>query len=257
MISLYRKERQRTRLLSNYHTIVVGSHHMEREYRQHVPNPEQVEVIHLPFHSETTTSKSDIQDRLDSFDSDRPIQLLFAGRIETNKGSQLAARAAQRIAITLNRNVCLTFVGEGSDLASLELNATKFAPARVEFVGWRSASELDSLYRRSDLLLFPSIWPEPFGLVGLEAASRGVPAVGFAHGGTVDWLKNDKTGMLAKTDPPTVDGLVHAAVACLESKDLLTRLSFSAFDFAKRWPSHEEHFFKLTNELKKAISVAC
>jgi glycosyltransferase involved in cell wall biosynthesis len=34
----------------------------------------------------------------------------------------------------------------------------------------------------------PSLWPEPFGLVGIEAQARGRPAVGYAIGGIPEWM---------------------------------------------------------------------
>jgi len=52
---------------------------------------------------------------------------------------------------------------------------------QVEAHGW--TGELDPLYRRCRGLLVPSIWPEPFGRVVVEAACRGVPAVASCIGG--------------------------------------------------------------------------
>src|SRR5262249_45977008 len=59
-----------------------------------------------------------------------------------------------------------------------------------------------------------SVWPEPFGLVGLEAAAFGVPAIAFDVGGIREWLTPGENGYLVPRDPlhPTVfaDGLVDA-----------------------------------------------
>ena len=43
----------------------------------------------------------------------------------------------------------------------------------------------------------PSVWPEPFGLVGIEAGCVGLPAAGFGVGGIPDWLRPGETGELA------------------------------------------------------------
>ena len=57
------------------------------------------------------------------------------------------------------------------------------------------------------VLAVPSVWPEPFGLVGLEAAARGVPAVAFDTGGIRQWLHHQISGLLV---PPSGG---HAALA--------------------------------------------
>ena len=65
-----------------------------------------------------------------------------------------------------------------------------------------------ALLAQSDLLVLPSLWPEPFALVGLEAARHRLPVAAYAVGGIPDWLTSGENGYLAPGDPPTVDGLV-------------------------------------------------
>ena len=51
----------------------------------------------------------------------------------------------------------------------------------VELAGW--VSDMRSIYARTRVLLGPSIWPEPFGRVFVEAGAAGIPSVGSARGG--------------------------------------------------------------------------
>ena len=53
-----------------------------------------------------------------------------------------------------------------------------------------------ALFARASLVAIPSLWPEPFGLVGLEAAQFGVPAVAFDVGGIGEWLTDGGNGIL-------------------------------------------------------------
>jgi glycosyltransferase involved in cell wall biosynthesis len=83
----------------------------------------------------------------------------------------------------------------------------------------------------TDVVVMPSLWPEPFGLVGLEANRRGVPVVAFATGGIPEWLQDGVNGCLAPGDPPTAEGLADALIRCirsLESSDALTRGALAA-----------------------------
>ena len=49
---------------------------------------------------------------------------------------------------------------------------------------------IDNYLSRASVVVFPSIYPESFGIVGIEAMMRGRPVVGFDVGGVKDWLKN-------------------------------------------------------------------
>jgi glycosyltransferase involved in cell wall biosynthesis len=64
----------------------------------------------------------------------------------------------------------------------------------VELRPWVKAAERESLMWRADLLVVPSLWPERFGIVGIEAAAVGLPAVAFDVGGIREWLKPGESG---------------------------------------------------------------
>ena len=89
--------------------------------------------------------------------------------------------------------------------------------------------------RCCDLLAVPSLWPEPFGLVGLEAGCVGLPSVGFAVGGIPDWLIPGETGELAPGDPPTAEGLADAVVRALADPIHLGRLRRGAWEMSRRF----------------------
>ena len=95
---------------------------------------------------------------------------------------------------------------------------------QVRFTGWLPRNGIDALFSQSDLLVLPSLWPEPLALVGLEAARHRLPVAAFAVGGISDWLTSGHNGFLAPGDPPTVDGLVRAIVACLKDAATHARL---------------------------------
>lgn len=117
----------------------------------------------------------------------------------------------------------------------------------VEFAGWVSGDRREEVITQSDLLAVPSLWPEPFGLVGLEAACLGVPAVGYAVGGIPEWLIPGVSGELAPGNPPTVEGLSAAIVRALEDHEHYHRLSLGA------WKTSQQ--FSLSSHLDKLESV--
>ena len=49
---------------------------------------------------------------------------------------------------------------------------------RVRFRGWLAPEELAREFADASVVVIPSLWPEPFGLVGIEGFAAGRPAVG-------------------------------------------------------------------------------
>ena len=106
------------------------------------------------------------------------------------------------------------------------------------------------LLSRSAVLAIPSLWPEPFGLVGLEAAAFGVPAVGFDVGGISTWLSNDVNGRLVPT-AAGVDGLGDALATILHDAEYRARLSCGARSAASRFTA-DAHAASLERVLESA-----
>ncbi|MCP3914501.1 MAG: glycosyltransferase family 4 protein [bacterium] len=66
----------------------------------------------------------------------------------------------------------------------------------VHFAGWMRPEEIEALYARADVVVMPSVWDEPFGLVGIEAMAHGTPVVAFEVGGVAEWLSAGVGGWL-------------------------------------------------------------
>jgi glycosyltransferase involved in cell wall biosynthesis len=117
---------------------------------------------------------------------------------------------------------------------------------KFEFVGWVESEQREALWNDCHLLVLPSVWPEPFGLVGLEAGLRSVPTVAFAVGGITDWLQDDVNGYLASGDPPTAENLATAILKCFDDPARYARLRRGALDVARQFKM-ETHLAALLN----------
>jgi glycosyltransferase involved in cell wall biosynthesis len=120
--------------------------------------------------------------------------LLFASRLTPRKGlrSLLAALAL----IPPHARPELDVAGEGD----AEERAARADAARlgvtVRWLGKLSAAQLRAAMDATWAVAVPSLWPEPFGLVGIEAQARGRPAVAYRAGGIPDWI--DGAGIAVK-----------------------------------------------------------
>jgi glycosyltransferase involved in cell wall biosynthesis len=120
-------------------------------------------------------------------------EVLYVGQLVRGKGVDLLLRALQR----LSCDFAATIVGTGNAQDGLKALCRRLGLARrVRFAGWVDHQALGEFYLRAKVVAVPSRWPEPFGMVGLEAMGHGRPVVGFAVGGIPDWLEHGTTGLL-------------------------------------------------------------
>ncbi len=120
--------------------------------------------------------------------------VLFVGRVTHEKGLDLLLDSLTRVAVAWR----LQIVGDGIGMRALRRQIAHMGVAdRVDCLGWLDGDALDAAYARAAVVAVPSRWPEPFGIVGLEALARGRAVVAFAGGGIPEWLREGDGGWLA------------------------------------------------------------
>jgi glycosyltransferase involved in cell wall biosynthesis len=133
----------------------------------------------------------------------KPIReefVLYAGRISALKGIGWLTRAFSHPAL---RERQLWIAGE--------MRTPRQGNIRV--LGWQSREALMDLMSRAACVVVPSLWPEPFGLVALEAQRLGTPVVASRVGGLAELVDDGKTGILVP--PGDVQALVNGILfAC-------------------------------------------
>ena len=126
-------------------------------------------------------------------------RLLYAGRIDSRKGIDLAVQALR----SLPPEASLDVVGNGDPhhLRELrELAETGGVEGRVRFHGAESRDRLAQRYADADVVVFPVRWEEPWGLVPLEAMAVGRPVVASGRGGSGEYLKDGVNSLIFDPD---------------------------------------------------------
>lgn len=144
--------------------VIVLSEYMKNELQS--VNIEQVQVIG-PF----------IHDLPEGDAAEHEPCVLVAGRTVAAKGVYEAVEVWRRMETALP----LVFAGTGSARPQLE-----DIPG-VTVTGWLSHEALAGWYRSARVLLLAPRWQEPFGIVGLEALSAGLPVAAWDSGGISEW----------------------------------------------------------------------
>jgi glycosyltransferase involved in cell wall biosynthesis len=222
VLRTYRLQRRRLRFLRQYAAVLVASRHMFDEYARHGVAGDQLHLAPLP----PTGIVADAEPPSPAARTDR---VLLMGRLTALKGGHCLIEAIREASQVLGRSLTLTVLGDGPERRRLE-DACRRHGVAAEFPGWVDANRRNALLRASDVLAVPSLWPEPFGLAGIEAQCVGLPAVGFAVGGIPDWLIDGVTGALAPGDPPTPAGLAAAIVRVLGDWDARGALAQAAWE---------------------------
>ena len=132
-----------------------------------------------------------------------PLRVLGVGRLQAHKGFHNLIFAAHR-AFLDGTNIDIVIAGNGPYRRKLSLLVTELGmQRRVRTVGHVSPQKLISLYDWSDVVVLPTITPEPFGRVAVEAMSRGKVVIGSNIGGIPEIIDDGETGFLVPPDSPT------------------------------------------------------
>jgi glycosyltransferase involved in cell wall biosynthesis len=243
LLELYSSQRTRAKVLSALAATVVASEYMRQVYVEHgIPDSN---VHALPFPAEG------IPDPAPPPPSQSRNRVLFLGRLTSGKGCARAVQATARSQRALGRKLYLTVAGEGPELARCRQMAVRVG-VEADFVGWVGPEQRAILLRNADVLIVPSLWPEPFGIVGIEAASVGLPAVAYAAGGIVDWLRSGQTGELADGNGFGPRPLAAALERALRDPEHHRHLQLGAwrmaheFDADRHFSQLEKLFFELS-----------
>jgi glycosyltransferase involved in cell wall biosynthesis len=136
-------------------------------------------------------------------------RVVFAGRVVAPKGIQVLIRAAREV------DAEFVICGDGLGLEAMRKLARRLGVAeRVLFKGWLSAEELAHELAEASLVAMPALWPEPFGLVGIEALAAGRPVIASATGGVGDWLQDGVSGLYVQ--PGDARALARALAELLD-----------------------------------------
>jgi len=228
--------------MSCYAVILTASSHMRVEFLRHGLPPQRVQVLRLPpapggFLRFPGNDPAQVMPG-----EDRELRLLYVGRMTLLKGGPIMLDALALAAASLKRRLKVTFVGDGPNRVQWEQASRRVQAANtnldIQFSGWLNPAGRDQLMLDSDLLVVPSTWPEPFGLVGPEAGLSGLPAAAFAVGGIPEWLSDGINGHLAPGDPPSAEGLARAIVECVRSPAEHARLRNGARESSNRFDLH-------------------
>ena len=200
--------------------------------RPHLPHGVPVTVVRNPTEC--------IKDSPAPVGTNEPF--IFMGRFSQEKGVLLAAEACRRL------RVPAIFIGDG-DLAG---RAREIYP-EAHFTGWLRPEEGRQCLREARALLFPPLWYETLGLVVVEAAAAGVPAIVSDRCAAADFLAHGERGL--HFSHGSVDALCEQ-IERMRIGDTAARLGRQAYDWywSHPWDTHN-HTQELSNLYDRILAA--
>ena len=225
LVTYWRWTSAQHKLLNRYRTIVVASRHMRAEFERNAVASDRIVVNPL-------------------FPTIQPVAVvpalpaeptvMFFGRMTSLKGGDLLIAAVDIAQRRLGRRLHLVMAGDGPKRFEWEALARRLN-VDATFPGWVNADDRHAWLARASVAALPSTWPEPFGLVGLEAGAAGVPTVAFDVGGISEWLRDNVNGV-AVPGPPSAQAYGEALADVLGDARRLGLLRTGARRLADEMP---------------------
>jgi glycosyltransferase involved in cell wall biosynthesis len=180
------------------------------------------------------------------------LRVIFCGRIVGYKGLHVAIRAMLDLPERYTLTVFGQPDGDSVDYAKEieQMVITEGLSSRVQLAGWVSRERLIQEYQKHDLVVFPSMWEEPLGLVVLEAMAAGIPVVASRLGAPVELISHGKTGLLFS--PGDAHDLAVTMVQ-LDDEDLRRSMGDAAQAAVKERFSMERFLTDLEKELGRIV----
>ena len=146
--------------------------------------------------------------------------ILFVGRVESQKGVEVAYRALARLRAKYDLDASLLVAGTGDAVYVDKLDRLADdlgVAAHIQRLGSLDLDALASVMATAHVQVVPSIWLEPTGMVCIEAALARVPVVASDIGGIPEFLSNDNEALLVEAGD--VEGFADAIARTLLDRE--------------------------------------
>jgi glycosyltransferase involved in cell wall biosynthesis len=170
---------------------------------------------------------------------ERGDHLAFVGRISPEKGPALAVEIARRTGRKLR-------VAAKVDPFDVEYHRTEIEPLfeanEVDFIGEITEPDKPDFYASAAATLFPSDWPEPFGLVMIESMAAGTPVIALRRGSVPEIIVDGVTGFICDE----LDDMVEAVARIGEIDPAACRRRAADFSNAAMCAGYERVYEELS-----------
>lgn len=200
----------------------VSAHVAQHSATQNIP----AHVIYNAVELARFSRGDDLRQQLD-IDQDEVV-VSFVGQIREIKGIADFVSMAKKVTGEKTRFLiagqCRDKAAMGDAYSEDELHELISGDPRIKYCGY--VDQVESIYKTSDVIVVPSRWEEPFGLVCIEAGAAGLPVVATRAGGLPEVIVDGVTGLLV--DIGDIQAMSEQVQTLLDNAPLRARLGKAA-----------------------------
>jgi glycosyltransferase involved in cell wall biosynthesis len=157
------------------------------------------------------------------------LNLLYAGRLYPEKGIDTLIEAMTKLVFGQGkREIRLSVAGSGPvDYENHLRHLVNQAGLNdyVFFLGWQKPEEMPALLRKFDVLVVPSVWPEPFARAVLEGMISEIVVLASRVGGTPEIVLDGENGLLFTPNDP--EDLARKIALLVDDPEFRNRLAYA------------------------------
>jgi glycosyltransferase involved in cell wall biosynthesis len=176
-------------------------------------------VVYYPTDLERFEKGNDIRNDLGL--EEQNIIISFLGQIKKIKGVEMFIQVAKSLS---GKNLKFLIAGEcrksDDSYTFEELNELISFDKRIKYLGYRE--DVENIYATSDIIIMPSQWEEPFGLISIEAGAAGKPVIATKVGGIPEIISHGGNGFLVDKDD--LDSMIKYTQMLINDPELRKRM---------------------------------
>lgn len=186
--------------------------------------------------------------RIKPLENPRPVPeqplILYLGRLSGNKGWEYFVQALGMLPGHVNGMIIGNVDGaaERRLVQSAEMHGCR---NRLSWRNWATQEEISRQLRATSVMVFPSLWPETLGIVGLEAMAHGVPIVASDIGGVPEWLRDGHNGY--RVPPRNAHAIADRIGRIVQDPIAAAALGVNGLDYLNQRFLPEQHLSVLKN----------
>ena len=195
-LAAFGAKRDEVRQAQRSRVVLTNSDFMRRELLGVGFGEQQTRTLYIFTQSNTEAQpRGPLSEETEAFLAQSEAPLIFVpARLVLEKGLSEFIKAMGQC----EHDCRAVIAGTGNALEQFKHDAWECGiHERIHFAGWSNSTQIEELYHRADVVAHPSVWDEPFGLVGIEAMAHKKPLIAFSVGGVPEWLEDGVNGLIS------------------------------------------------------------
>lgn len=237
--------------------ILVVSEYLKERFNQVAPN-NKLRVFYncVDFEIFNAKKEYEIEKLRKKYEIEKDdFIFVYTGRICPEKGILELVRAFKRL-LNNNNNIKLLVVGsrwynliDKDEYFKKLIKESEEFKKKIIFTGYIYPENMPSIYAMGNILVIPSMWEEPFGVVALEGMAMKIPIIATKSGGLVEIL-NDKMALMIDKQEHVEKKLENAMQSLIKDDDKRNMLVENAFkEVNSRYEYQKNNYYRIFREI--------